>query len=142
MAENKTVPTDQKVEDFLNTVEDERKRKDSFTILELMKEITGLEPQMWGSSIVGFGSYHYKGASGRTGDWMLTGFSPRKQTLTLYGMGGFEPHHDLLSKLGKHSLGKGCLYIKRLDDVDQPTLKRVMEAVYKYAKEHKASENQ
>ena len=142
MAENKTVPTDQKVEDFLNTVEDERKRKDSFTILELMKQVTGLEPQMWGSSIVGFGTYRYKGASGRTGDWMLTGFSPRKQNLTLYGMGGFGPHHDLLQKLGKHSLGKGCLYIKRLDDVDLPTLKRVMEQVFKYAIENKASENQ
>jgi hypothetical protein len=141
MTENKTVPTDQKVEDFLNTVEDERKRKDSFIILELMKEITGLEPQMWGSSIVGFGSYRYKGASGRTGDWMLTGFSPRKQSLTLYGMGGFEPHHDLLQKLGKHSLGKGCLYIKRLEDVDLSTLKRVMEAVFKYATDKKASEN-
>jgi hypothetical protein len=142
MAENKTVPTDQKVEDFLNTVEDERQRKDSFVILEFMKEITGMEPQMWGSSIVGFGSYRYKGASGRTGDWMLTGFSPRKQNLTLYGMGGFERHHDLLQQLGKHSLGKGCLYIKRLDNVDVPALKRVMEAVFKYAEEHKESQNQ
>lgn|SRR5690606_6808567 len=142
MAENKTVPTNQKAEDFLNTVEDERKRKDSFTILELMKEVTGMEPVMWGTSIVGFGSYHYKGASGREGEWMLTGFSPRKQNLTLYGMGGFEPHQELLQKLGKHSLGKGCLYIKRLDDVDLPTLKQLMEAVFKVAEAQKASGNQ
>ncbi|HLU09861.1 MAG TPA: DUF1801 domain-containing protein [Oceanobacillus sp.] len=142
MAENKTVPTNQKAEDFLNTVEDERKRKDSFTILELMKEVTGMEPVMWGTSIVGFGSYHYKGASGREGEWMLTGFSPRKQNLTLYGMGGFESHRELLQKLGKHSLGKGCLYIKRLDDVDLPTLKQLMEAVFKVAEAQKASGNQ
>jgi hypothetical protein len=127
MAENKTVPTDQDVEQFLNSVEDERKRQDSFTILELMKQITGEEPKMWGSSMVGFGSYHYKYDSGREGDMMLTGFSPRKQNLTLYLMGGFEQHEELLKKLGKHTLGKGCLYIKRLSDVDMPTLKTLIE---------------
>ena len=89
MVENKTTPNDQDVEQFLNSVDDERKRKDSFMILELMKQVTGLEPRMWGSSIVGFGSYHYKYESGREGDMILAGFSPRKQNLTLYNMGGF-----------------------------------------------------
>jgi hypothetical protein len=135
MAENKTVPTDQDVEQFLNSVEDERKRQDSFTILELMKQITGEEPKMWGSSMVGFGSYHYKYDSGREGDMMLTGFSPRKQNLTLYLMGGFEQHEELLKKLGKHTLGKGCLYIKRLSDVDMPTLKTLIEESFKHAQD-------
>jgi hypothetical protein len=135
MAKNKTTPNDQNVEQFLNAIEDERKRKDSFAILELMKQVTGLEPTMWGSSIVGFGSYHYKYESGREGDAILVGFSPRKQNLTIYGMGGFEALDDLLKKLGKHSTGKGCLYIKRLDDVDLPTLKRLIEESYKHAQD-------
>ena len=135
MAENKTTPNDQDVEQFLNTVDDERKRKDSFTILELMKQVTGLEPRMWGSSIVGFGSYHYKYESGREGDMILAGFSPRKQNLTLYNMGGFERFDDLLNKLGKHTTGKGCLYIKRLDDVDLPTLKSLIEESFKHVKQ-------
>jgi hypothetical protein len=135
MADNKTTPNDLNVEQFLNGIEDERKRKDSFAILELMKQVTGLEPKMWGSSIIGFGSYHYKYASGREGDTILAGFSPRKQNLTLYGMGGFEQLDNLLGKLGKHTTGKGCLYIKRLDDVDLPTLKRLMEESFKHAKD-------
>lgn len=133
MAENKTTPTDQNVEQFLSTVEDERKRKDSFTILELMKQVTGMEPQMWGSSIVGFGSYHYKYESGREGDMPLVGFSPRKQNLTIYHSGGFEIVDNLLKKLGKYTTGKGCLYIKRLDDVDLPTLKSLIEASFRNA---------
>ena len=135
MAENKTTPNDQDVEQFLNSVDDERKRKDSFTILELMKQVTGIEPRMWGSSIVGFGSYHYKYESGREGDMILAGFSPRKQNLTLYNMGNFERYDDLLKKLGKHTTGKGCLYIKRLDDVDLPTLKSLIEESFKHAKQ-------
>jgi hypothetical protein len=131
MPENKTVPNDLDVEQFLNSITDERKRKDSFTILELMKQVTGMPPKMWGSSIVGFGSYHYKYESGREGDMMIAGFSPRKQNLTLYNMGGFEAD-DLLSKLGKHSTGGGCLYIKRLDDVDLLTLKSLIEASFKH----------
>lgn len=127
MATNKTVPNDQSVEQFLNAVADERKRKDSFTILELMKQVTGLEPKMWGSSIVGFGSYHYKYESGREGDMIIAGFSPRKQNLTIYNMGGLEQYEDLLKKLGKHTVGGGCLYIKRLDDIDLPTLKSLIE---------------
>jgi len=135
MAENKTTPNDQDVEQFLNSIEDERKRKDSFTILELMKQVTGLEPRMWGSSIVGFGSYHYKYESGREGDMILAGFSPRKQNLTLYNMSGFELYDDLIKKLGKHTTGKGCLYIKRLDDVDLPTLKSLIEESFKHVKQ-------
>ncbi|HYX48932.1 MAG TPA: DUF1801 domain-containing protein [Ktedonobacteraceae bacterium] len=134
MAENKTTPNDQDVEQFLNSVADERKRKDSFTILELMKQVTGLQPTMWGSSIVGFGSYHYKYESGREGDMPLVGFSPRKQNLTLYNMGSFEQYDDLLKKLGKYTTGKGCLYIKRLDDVDLPTLKSLIEESFQHAK--------
>jgi uncharacterized protein DUF1801 len=135
MAENKTTPNDQDVEQFLNSVDDERKRKDSFMILELMKQVTGIEPRMWGSSIVGFGSYHYTYESGREGDMILAGFSPRKQNLTLYNMGGFERYDDLLKKLGKHTTGKGCLYIKRLDDVDLPTLKSLIEESVKHVKQ-------
>ena len=135
MAENKTTPNDRDVEQFLNSFDDERKRKDNFTILELMKQVTGLEPRMWGSSIVGFGSYHYKYESGREGDMPLAGFSPRKQNLTLYIMGGFERYDDLLKKLGKHTTGKGCLYIKRLDDVDLPTLKSLIEESVKHVKQ-------
>ena len=140
MAENKTVPTDQNVEDFLNAIADEQKRNDSFMLVDLMREITRLEPQMWGSSIVGFGSYHYRYASGREGDMMLVGFSPRKQNLTIYNMGGIDSDDTLLKKLGKHTTGKGCLYIKRLDDVDLPTLKSLIEASFTRAKEQASAQ--
>ena len=136
MAENKTVPTDQSVEQFLNGITDEQKRQDSFALVELMREVTGMDPQMWGSSIVGFGSYHYKYASGREGDTMLVGFSPRKQNLTIYNMGGIDPDDERFKKLGKHTNGKGCLYIKRLDDVDLPTLKSLVAASFTRTKEH------
>lgn len=134
-AKNKTVATEQSVEEFLNGIEDERKRQDGFTVLELMKQITGLEARMWGPSIIGFGSYHYKYESGREGDMIMTGFSPRKQNLTIYIMGGFENYDHLLKKLGKHTLGETCLYIKRLDDVDMPTLKRLIEESFQYMKQ-------
>src|SRR5947207_14039281 len=137
MVENKTTPNDQDVEQFLNSVDDERKRKDSYMILELMKQVTGMEPKMWGKSIVGFGSYHYKYESGREGDMILAGFSPRKQNLTLYNMGGgFERRDDLLQQLGKHTTGGGCLYIKRLDDVDLPTLKSLIEESFQHMSKH------
>jgi len=132
MAGNKTVPTDAGVEKFLSGLADERQRQDSLKLVELMKQVTGLEPKMWGSSIVGFGSYHYKYASGREGDTILAGFSPRKQALTLYNMNGFARLDELLGRLGKHTTGKGCLYIKRLDDVDLPTLKTLLEESFKY----------
>ena len=126
MAELKTQPNQQSVEDFLNNVENETKRQDSFSILELMKEETGDEPIMWGDSIVGFGKYHYKYASGREGEWFLTGFSPRVQNLTLYIMSGFDEYDELLGKLGKYSTGKSCLYIKKLEDVDQDVLRELV----------------
>ncbi len=127
MAQLKTQPNDQSVEDFLNRVENDTKREDSFTILELMQQVTGSEPIMWGDSIIGFGSYHYKYASGREADWFLTGFSPRVQNLTLYIMSGFDEYDDLLGKLGKHSTGKSCLYVKRLENIDLDVLKELVE---------------
>ncbi len=127
MAELKTRPTDADVEQYLNSVTDEQKRRDSFTILELMKDVTKAEPKMWGDSIVGFGSYHYTYASGREGDWLITGFAPRKRELTLYIMDGFEGYDDLLASLGKFKTGKSCLYVKRLEDIDLPTLRTLIE---------------
>ena len=122
MAELKTKPTDQSAEAFLNGLTDENKRRDAFTILELMRKISQAEPKMWGASIIGFGDYHYKYASGREGDWFQIGFSPRKQDLTLYLIQGFKQYGDLLAKLGKFKTSKGCLYIRRLSDIDLPTL--------------------
>src|SRR5688572_13360964 len=122
----KTKVNDASVTDFLNSVTDEQKRKDSLAILKIMKQMTKEEPKMWGASIVGFGSYHYKGASGREGDWMQIGFSPRKQNLTLYIIPGFERYQGLMKKLGKYSTGKSCLYIKKLSDVDMDVLKELM----------------
>jgi len=133
--ELKTKVNDASVTKFLEGVADEQKRNESFEILKLMKQVTKEEPKMWGASIVGFGSYHYKGASGREGDWMLTGFSPRKQALTLYLMHGFDAHKDLLKKLGKYETGMGCLYIKTLDDVDRKVLKELVTASVKRMKQ-------
>ena len=126
MAKLKTQKTDASVEDFLKGVTDEKKREDSFAILELMREVTGEEPAMWGGSIVGFGSYRYKYASGREGEWPLAGFSPRKQSLTLYIMSGFDKHDSLLAKLGKYKTGKSCLYINKLQDIDLETLRELI----------------
>ena len=126
MAELKTKPNDQSVTGFLNEVTDEKKRRDCFTILDIMKQITQEEPVMWGDSIVGFGSYHYKYASGREGDWFLTGFSPRKQNLTLYIMSGFSGYEKLLAQLGKYKTGRSCLYIKKLEDIDMDVLREMI----------------
>lgn len=125
-AELKTKKNDASVEDFIHAIEDEEVRKDCIEIAKMMQQVTKAEPKMWGSSIVGFGQYHYKGASGREGDWMLTGFSPRKQNLTLYIIAGFDHFGDLMNKLGKYTTGKGCLYIKRLADVDKKVLKKMI----------------
>ena len=122
----KTQRNSASVKAFLDSVGDERKRKDSEAIAALMQDATGEEPAMWGDSIVGFGSYHYKYGSGQEGDWPLTGFSPRKDSLTLYLMPGFQQHKELLSKLGKHKTAVSCLYIKSLDDVHVPTLKTLV----------------
>ena len=126
MAELKTKRNEQSVSEFLSSILDEVKRQDCFTLLEIMKEATQTEPHMWGEAIVGFGSYHYHYATGREGDWFLTGFSPRKQNLTLYIMTGFDYYDTLLGKLGKHTTGKSCLYVKRLADIDLPTLKELV----------------
>ena len=126
MAELKTQKNDASVIDFLNSVEHEGRRQDSFTILELMREVTGEEPSMWGESIVGFGTYRYKYASGRTGGWPVVGFSPRKRNLTLYIMSGFEAYDALLADLGKFKTGKACLYINKLAEVDQGTLRELV----------------
>lgn len=126
MAELKTKVNEQSVTKFLNSITDKQRRQECLTVLEMMKKATKTEPKMWGSSIVGFGKYHYVYASGREGDWFLTGFSPRKQNLTLYLMGGLSAHEALLQKLGKHKTGKGCLYVNKLDDIDLPTLRKLV----------------
>ena len=127
MAENKTQKTGASVGEFLASVENKRRREDGFTVLKIMQEITGLEPEMWGPSIIGFGSYHYKYESGREGDIFLTGFSPRKQSMSLYIMDGFDGCEDLLSKLGKHRKGASCLYINKLADVNMDVLRELVQ---------------
>ena len=122
MAELKTKENDQSVEAFLSSIDDVQKQADCRALVAIMQEATGAAPRMWGDSIVGFGHYHYKYASGREGDWFLTGFAPRKQNLTLYIMAGFDNYEALLGRLGKHTTGKSCLYVKRLADVDMPVL--------------------
>jgi hypothetical protein len=122
MAELKTKLNDASVDKFLQTIKDEQRRKDCFTVLELMKKITKAEPKMWGTSIVGFGTYQYKYASGREGDWFLTGFSPRKQNLTLYIISGFKRYEGLMKKVGKFKTGSSCLYINDLKDVNVKAL--------------------
>ncbi|MEL6823973.1 MAG: DUF1801 domain-containing protein [Calditrichota bacterium] len=139
MAKLKTALNDGSVEDFLNSVEDVKKQEDSFRILKLMREITGEEPKMWGNSIIGFGSYHYKYDSGREGDWFQTGFSPRKQNMTLYIMTGFDRYEELLAKLGKYKTGKSCLYIKKLEDVDPVVLRELITQSVAYVKANDAA---
>lgn len=127
MAELKTKETKASVSGFLNTVSDEQRRKDCHTVLDLMKRATGEKPKMWGSSIVGFGRYKYRYASGHEGEWPIIAFSPRKNDLTLYLMPGFEEYAAaLMAKLGKYKTGKSCLYLKRLDDVELPVLKKLI----------------
>jgi len=126
MADLKTVPTKVSVDKFLTGITDENKRADCYQILEMMKKATKAEARMWGTSIVGFGKYHYAYESGREGDWFIAGFSPRKQNLTLYMTGGFNQFDDLMKQLGKYSAGKGCLYINKLEDVDIKVLKKLI----------------
>ncbi|HCA42430.1 MAG TPA: DUF1801 domain-containing protein [Bacteroidetes bacterium] len=134
MYEPKTKVTEVKPLDFINQVEDEKKRKDSLVILKMFKEITGEKPKMWGPSMIGFGKYHYKYESGHEGDCFITGFSPRKQALTLYVLGNFKGKDELLAKLGKYKNGKSCLYIKKLEDVDLSVLRKLIEQGYKHWK--------
>jgi uncharacterized protein DUF1801 len=133
MAELKTVPTKLNVDKFLKGIKEQEKREDCYQILKLMEKATRSKARMWGTSIVGFGDYHYVYKSGREGDWFVTGFSPRKQNLTLYSMGGFLQFTDLLKKLGKYSTGKGCLYINKLEDVDPKVLKELINQSVKAA---------
>lgn len=121
-ADLKTKKTEASVSKFIDGIADENRREECRRVLEIMKKATGAEPKMWGSSVVGFGDYHYKYASGRENDWFVTGFSPRKENLTLYFMTGVERYKPILERLGKHKTGKGCLYIRNLDDVDMKTL--------------------
>ena len=126
MAQNKTTETNISVTEFVNKVENEVKRDDSFKLIEIFKSISGFEPKMWGPTIIGFGSYHYKYESGHGGDAPLTGFSPRKDSLVFYLSSEFENRELLLSKLGKHKSSKGCVYVKKLSDIDIETLKIII----------------
>ena len=135
MAELKTQPNDQDVEAFLNGVADEKKRQACYTTLAMMEKATGAKAKMWGDSIVGFGSYRYKYASGREAEWFLTGFAPRKQNLTLYIMSGFDEYDTLLGNLGKHKTGKSCLYINKLQDIDLEVLEDLIERSVRHMKE-------
>jgi len=136
MAELKTRPTEADVSEFINTFADtEQKRKDSFELLRLMEYITGYKPKMWGPSIIGFGSYHYKSERSRQeGDWPLVGFSPRKAAISLYVYTGASEHEHLLAKLGKFKMGKACIYIKRLSDIDQEALSNLIMTTVDYLK--------
>ncbi len=129
LAEIKTKPTSASVEDFINSVKDEQKRKDSFVLLEMMKKATGEEPILWSSSVIGFGIKRYKSpTTGREVDWLRIGFSPRKANLSLYISVGIKEHAAALKKLGKHKTGVGCLYINKLEDIDMKVLKGMIDA--------------
>ncbi len=132
--ENKTKANGKSVDDFINSIDNEKKIADSYKILQLMKDITGLEAVMWGDSMIGFGKYHYKYKTGREGDTFLVGFSPRKTKFSLYLMYELEKQADLLDKLGKHKFGKACLYINKLADVDLDILKQLIERAFNFMK--------
>ena len=126
MAKNKTTTTTRNVKDFIGEIENETKRDESYQLIEIFRELTGFEPVMWGPSIVGFGSYHYKYESGHEGDAPLTGFSPRKDAFAIYLATAFNKKEELLKELGKHKTGAGCLYVKKLDDIKLPVLKKLI----------------
>ena len=130
MTENKTKPTDGSIEDFLQTVSPQQ-RDDSYALIDIMCNISGHEPVLWGDSIIGFDSVHYKYNSGHGGDMAVIGFSPRKANMTIYIADGFGNYGDLLAKLGKHKTSVSCLYVKQLDDIDLDVLKQIIEASYK-----------
>lgn len=135
MAKNKTVPTQASVTDFINAVDNDQKRKDSFRLIELMKEISDQEPYMWGPSIIGFGNYHYVYDSGHEGDAPLLGFSPRKAAISLYIFTGLDQHKHLLDNLGKFTMGKACIYVKKLEDINEEVLVKVMKQTLAYLQE-------
>lgn len=133
MAKNKTAETTANVEDFIHSFADsEEKKKDSFRLIALMREVTAFEPRMWGPSIIGFGSYHYKYKSGHEGDAPLVGFSPRKKEISLYVFTGLEKHEYLLDNLGKFKRGKACIYVKKLSDIDQDQLRIIIKETIKF----------
>jgi len=136
MAENKTKATEASVESYLSAIEDESRRKDCEAVSKLMSKVTKEQPKMWGTSIVGFGSYHYKYPSGREGDSCLVGFSSRKGDITLYLVADFPGHDELLSGLGKHKMGKGCLYARKLSDVDPQVLEQLVAGSFAERKRH------
>lgn len=133
MAKNKTTATEKSVDSFISTVDDETKRDDSYELINIFKSVTGEDAKMWGPSIIGFGSYHYKYESGHEGDACLTGFSPRKNAIVLYLM-NFDGKEELLKKLGKTKPSKGCVYIKKLADIDTTVLKKMIDGSVKYLK--------
>ena len=135
MAENKTKPTQLKVSDFIAGIENKVKRDDCRELMKLMAKITGNRAKMWGTAIVGYGKYHYKYESGREGDFFLTGFSPRKQALSIYIVSGFSIDPELMEKLGKYKTGKSCLYVKKLDDVDRSVLAQLVKESVAYMRE-------
>jgi hypothetical protein len=136
VAENKTKPTRASVTEFINSIDDPQKRADARKVAAMMRKSTGKRAKMWGSSMVGYGTYHYKYASGREGDFMMAGFSPRKQALTVYIMAGFSQYGALMKKLGKYKTGKSCLYIKRLSDVDENVLQRLIDESVRYMRKN------
>lgn len=136
MAENKTQPTTASVRSFIAAIEDKERRTEVRKVAAMMRKATGKKAQMWGPGIVGYGTYHYKYASGREGNFMITGFAPRKQALTVYILPGFENFGALMGKLGKYKTGKSCLYIKRLSDIDEEVLERLISASVQYMRKH------
>jgi hypothetical protein len=134
--ENKTRATKQSVAAFLNSIDDKDKRAEAKKVAAIMRKVTGAKATMWGSSIVGFGQYHYKYESGREGDFMLAGFSPRKQALAIYVMAGFKRYDSLMKQLGKYKTGKSCLYVKRLSDIDEKVLAQLIDKSVKYMRKH------
>ena len=132
MSKNKTQPTEQSVRAFIDSLDDQQKIADSYSLLDLMKEVTGCEPKMWGPSIIGFDQYHYKYESGREGDFLKVGFSPRKRELSIYLMCSLEKNEELLNKLGKHRTGKSCLYVKKLEDINLDVLKDLVQESVKF----------
>jgi len=139
MSELKTRKNDANVIDFLNAIQHEQKREDCFKLLDMMRDVTGKEPSMWGSSIVGFGSYSYQYESGHAREWFLVGFSPRKQNITVYIMSGFDEYEPLLAKLGNYKTGRSCLYIKKLDDVDLKVLQDLIKRSVNHMKKLSSS---
>jgi hypothetical protein len=141
MSELKTKETDDSVEAYLAAIDDRHRREECQIICDMMRDVTGLEPKMWGADIVGFGSYHYKYATGREGDWFVTGFSSRKQNISLYVMAGFSKYPELMETLGRYKTGKSCLYIKRTSDVDMAVLRKLIELSVRHMNPFSASQN-